>query len=310
MLRYRRPQKTEVIFQTEKSCNMSSSYTSIAFSFPLSVGQVPLRVRTAPDPVCTNIPVASLGDSTSVCATPTISRRAFLMFATATATEAYLSRRPVRAEKEVSSAFTLPPLPYAYDALEPHISSQIMHAHHDAHFATYVEKLNKAISQLPSSVSVSSDDQLVAVLGSLNSIKDDSLRTAVRNNGGGYLNHKLFFSQMAASSSQLPDDALLALAIRRKFGSFDDFKTEFLSKATGLFGSGFTWLVKERDGTVDIIQTPNQDNPAMQNLKPVLACDCWEHSWYYQYGPKKKDYLTSWWKVVNWSEVNDIFVKA
>lgn len=289
-----------------------SSYSSYAFALPTRVPRVPLPVVSGSGYVCRNGPVATLRDSVTTSPAYLLTRREFLSIAAVVVAKPYLNKYVAKAETGAgaSSVFSLPPLPYSYDALEPHISSQIMHAHHDSHFATYVEKLNKAVNQLPSNVSVSSDQELVDLLKRLDSISDDSLKTAVRNNGGGYLNHKLFFSQMAPTPSQLPDSAPLALAIRRKFGSFDQFKTEFLSKAAALFGSGFTWLIKNKDGSVSIIQTPNQDNPAMQKLQPVLACDCWEHSWYYQYGPKKKDYLTSWWNVVDWSVVNDVFENA
>lgn len=285
------------------------SYSSYGFASPTRLWRVSLPVVPGLGYACKQSPVATLRHS-AVTSPTCLSRRAFLSITAIVVAEPYLSKHVAKAETGASSVFLLPPLPYSYDALEPHISSQIMHAHHDSHFATYVEKLNKALNQLPSNISVSSDQELVDLLRRLDSISDGSLKTAIRNNGGGYLNHKLFFSQMAPAPSQLPDSSPLALAIRRKFGSFDQFKTEFLSMAAALFGSGFTWLVKNKDGSVNIIQTPNQDNPAMQNLKPILACDCWEHSWYYQYGPKKKDYFTSWWNVVDWTVVNDVFTKA
>lgn len=245
------------------------------------------------------------------------SRRAFLALSSTAALTALLPHplsplSPLAAALAATEAapFELPPLPYAYEALEPHISAQIMRAHHDGHFAAYVEKLNLALAKLPGAPP-RTDGELVKLLATLDTaIGDKAVRTAVRNNGGGYINHKLFFSQMAGKPRALPADTALAQAIARKYGSFDAFQTEFLGKATTLFGSGFTWLVRTGRNDIDIVQTANQDNPVMSGMTPILGCDCWEHAWYYQYGPAKKQYLVAWWKVVDWPVVNDVFTST
>lgn len=185
-----------------------------------------------------------------------------------------------------------------------------MRAHHDAHFAAYVNNLNAAMVDLPRSQRVWDDVGLRALLANLESVADAGVRTRLRNNGGGYLNHKFFFAQMAATPRDLPADSPLAASVRKRFGTLDRFKDEFLTSSGKLFGSGFTWLVVDSSGAADIVQTPNQDNPAMKNQIPVLACDCWEHSWYYQYGPSKKEYFSAWWKVIDWPTINDAYVNA
>lgn len=284
----------------------------IAFSLPLHVSKAASRAAPSTQPVRSEHLVAHLRScnaSRSERPVHSLSRRAFLTAASAVAAEVCLHSVCDRAGADAGS-FPLPALPYAYDALEPYISAEIMHAHHDTHFATYADKLNKAVAQLPPNVAPQSDAALVDLLANLAAVPDDALRTAVRNNGGGYLNHKMFFAQMAKDAPRLSNDSPLGRAICSQFGSFDTFRAEFMDKATTLFGSGFTWLVKGPDASVSIVRTPNQDNPAMQKLTPVLACDCWEHAWYYQYGPKKKDYLNAWWNVIDWAAVNDTFVNA
>lgn len=221
------------------------------------------------------------------------------------------SARAASALNEVPPpSFELPPLPYDYDALQPKISEQIMRAHHDAHFATYVKNLNSAIPNLPEPQRPATDDALRTLLGNLPAISDEALRTKVRNNGGGYLNHKLFFSQMTPKPRPLQTATPLFEAVGKRFKSVEGMHDEFLSSAASLFGSGFTWLVRTDEGGLDILKTPNQDNPVMYGKKAVLACDCWEHAWYYQYGPTKKDYFEAWWSLIDWSTVNDAFLKA
>lgn len=254
---------------------------------------------------------ASATNPTSV---PSLSRRAFLTVLAATSVAPLLTDNillPTQAETAPAvptSSFSLPPLPYGYDALEPHISEKIMHFHHDMHFNTYVKNLNAALADLPNPPTT--DKALRTLLADLSVIPDSAIRTRVRNNGGGYLNHKQFFSQMTPSGRALRSDLAITKAIESKFGSIDEFKTKFLGAATTLFGSGFTWLVRTADGKLEIVQTPNQDNPVMNGVTPVLGCDCWEHAWYTQYGPKKADYLPEWWSVVDWVAVNDAFVNA
>lgn len=242
------------------------------------------------------------------------SRRTFLTWITSTTTAAALAtlipleaQRSVCALAESNDSFVLPPLPYAYDGLEPRISERIMRAHHDGHFATYVKNLNKAVADLPDSQKVADDASLKKLIGDLESISDTGLRTRIRNNGGGYLNHKLFFAEMASNPIALSEDSPLGKAVRDSFGSFDKLRDAFLAEATALFGSGFTWLIRRSDGSLSIVKTPNQDNPAMNGQTPVLACDCWEHAWYYQYGPAKKDYFPAWWASINWAIVNHVY---
>lgn len=249
-----------------------------------------------------------------------VSRRAFFTLAASTAVGATLTplmfpgvAQAVAATTTTTGTggpFVLPGLGYAYDGLEPYISEKIMRAHHDAHFATYVKNLNAAVGELPARQKVSDDAGLRALLAKLDSVQEVGLRTRLRNNGGGYLNHEMFFAQMAPKPQALREDAPLMVAIRKRFGSMDKFRDEFLGSSAKLFGSGFTWLVTRGAEDVEIMQTANQDNPVMSKQVAVLACDCWEHSWYYQYGPTKKEYFAAWWNVIDWSVVNDTFVKA
>lgn len=210
--------------------------------------------------------------------------------------------------------FTLPALPYAYDALEPRISEAIMVAHHDTHFKTYVANLNAAISDM-GSMKITDDASLISVLADMDvMIPNESMRARIRNNGGGYLNHKLFFAQLAAKPRPLDASSQLGKAIQRRFGSVDELKAIFLAEAGALFGSGFTWLVRDTNGEVSIVKTANQDNPIMggkvKGLSPVLACDCWEHAWYLEYGPKKKDYFPQWWASIDWPVVDQVYKTA
>lgn len=214
------------------------------------------------------------------------------------------------ASGDVSGPFSLPPLPYAYDGLEPRISERIMRAHHDGHFGTYVKNLNAAVADLPNKNKVMNDSSLKELMHNLDSISDAKLRTRIRNNGGGYLNHKLFFAEMSSKPQPLPDDSALANSIQKCFGSIDKLRDTFLAEATSLFGSGFTWLIRDSDGTLSIVRTPNQDNPVMNNQTPILACDCWEHAWYYQYGPAKKDYFPQWWASIDWPVVDHVYTAS
>ncbi|MBK8026308.1 MAG: superoxide dismutase [Chloroflexi bacterium] len=194
-------------------------------------------------------------------------------------------------------AFTLPDLPYAEDALEPNIDAQTMNIHRTKHHNAYVTNLNKALEAHPDLQSKSIEDLLVS-LGNL----PESIRGAVRNNGGGHWNHSLFWRTMSPNGGGEPTGAL-GEAIARDFGSFQAFKDQFKAAATGRFGSGWAWLVAAPDGKLSIESTPNQDNPAMDGKKAILGLDVWEHAYYLKYQNRRPDYIDAWWNVVSWSEV-------
>jgi Fe-Mn family superoxide dismutase len=194
-------------------------------------------------------------------------------------------------------AFSLPPLPYAYDALEPHIDEQTMRIHHDKHHAAYVNNLNTALEQAPD-LQNQSVEQLLAGIDRV----PEAIRTAVRNNGGGHANHTFFWEIMRPGGSTAPQGAL-AQAIDASFGGLDKFKEQFAKAAAGRFGSGWAWLVKDRSGKLAIESTANQDSPLMEGKTPVLGCDVWEHAYYLKYQNRRPDYVTAWWNVVNWDEV-------
>jgi Fe-Mn family superoxide dismutase len=194
-------------------------------------------------------------------------------------------------------AHELPPLPYAYEALEPYIDSETMHLHHDKHHATYVNTLNTAIEKHPELASKSAED----LLRNLNSVPED-IRTTVRNHGGGHVNHTMFWQIMGPKTGGEPSGAL-ADEIRKAFGSFDEFKTKFNDAGAKQFGSGWAWLVRGNDSKLQIISTPNQDSPLLQGLWPIMGNDVWEHAYYLKYKNVRADYLKAWWNVVNWKEV-------
>ena len=194
-------------------------------------------------------------------------------------------------------AFELPALPYDYNALEPHIDEQTMRIHHDKHHAAYVSKVNDALAKHPD-VLASDIDQVVT---NLSSVPDD-IRTAVRNNGGGHANHGLFWQVMKPNGGGAPTGAV-ADAITSTFGSFETFKEKFAAAAAGQFGSGWAWLV-ESGGALAIVSTPNQDSPLTDGKTPILGLDVWEHAYYLKYQNRRPDYVSAWWNVVNWDEVN------
>ncbi|MFN8470728.1 MAG: superoxide dismutase [Anaerolineae bacterium] len=193
-------------------------------------------------------------------------------------------------------AFQLPPLPYPYDALEPHIDTMTMQIHHDKHHQAYVTNLNNAIAG-NSELEAMSIEQLLANLDKV----PENIRTAVRNNGGGHANHTMFWEIMGPNGGGAPSGAL-AQAIDSAFGSFDAFKAQFADAAVKRFGSGWAWLVND-GGKLAITSTPNQDTPVMDGKTPVLGIDVWEHAYYLKYQNRRPDYINSWWNVVNWDEV-------
>lgn len=199
--------------------------------------------------------------------------------------------------------YTLPDLPYAYDALEPHIDVETMHLHHDKHHNTYVTNLNAAIEKHPELGEKSIDD-LVADLANV----PEDIRTAVRNNGGGHANHTFFWEIMGPNAGGEPTGAVKD-AIDAKFGSFDKFKEEFAAAATGRFGSGWAWLVVN-NGELEIMSTANQDSPLTEGKTPVLGIDVWEHAYYKKYSNVRPDYIKAFWNVVNWDEVNKRYEAA
>ncbi|MDX1601312.1 MAG: superoxide dismutase [Anaerolineales bacterium] len=197
--------------------------------------------------------------------------------------------------------FELPDLPYDYDALEPHIDEQTMRIHHDKHHAGYTRKLNAALEGQPGL----QDKSIEELLADLVAVPSD-IRTAVRNNGGGYANHSLFWSIMSPEGGGEPDGELAA-AIADEFGSFGEFKDEFTSTAAGQFGSGWGWLAVDDAGGLNVLSTPNQDSPISQGMTPILGVDVWEHAYYLNYQNERGTYLNNWWNVVNWDEVSRLY---
>jgi len=192
-------------------------------------------------------------------------------------------------------AHTLPPLPYAYNALEPHIDEQTMRIHHDKHHAGYVNNLNAAIEGKADLAKLSVE----ALIGNLAGVPE-AIRTAVRNNGGGHANHTLFWELMTPGGANAPQGGL-AKAIDSAFGGFDAFKEQFAKAGMGRFGSGWAWLVQGKDGKLAIESTANQDSPLMDGKHPVLGVDVWEHAYYLKYQNRRADYLAAWWNVLNWT---------
>ena len=194
-------------------------------------------------------------------------------------------------------AFEVPALPYAYDALEPHIDETTMHLHHDKHHQAYVTNLNAAIDKHPELASHSPED-LVKNLATL----PEDIKAAVRNNGGGHVNHTLFWESMGPNAGGEPTGAL-AEAITSTFGSFETFKTQFNDAGVKRFGSGWAWLVQGADGKLAIVSTANQDNPLTDDHTPLLGNDVWEHAYYLKYQNRRPEYLAAWWNTVNWPVV-------
>lgn len=201
------------------------------------------------------------------------------------------------------SKYELPALPYANNALEPHIDETTMMIHHDRHHATYVNNLNAALEGHDDLAS-KSIEELIANLDAV----PESIRTAVRNNGGGHANHSLFWTLLSPAGGGNPTGEV-AEAINAAFGSFDAFKAEFAKAAAGRFGSGWAWLVVD-NGQLAITSTPNQDSPVMEGKTPILGLDVWEHAYYLNYQNRRPDYVQAFFNVVNWDEVNKLFAAA
>jgi Fe-Mn family superoxide dismutase len=200
-------------------------------------------------------------------------------------------------------AYELPQLPYAYDALEPHIDKETMNIHHTKHHNAYVTNLNNALAGHDDLLS-KSVEELIANLDAV----PESARTAVRNNGGGHANHSLFWELLSADGGGNPSGAL-AEAIDAKFGSYDAFKEEFAKAATTRFGSGWAWL-SLNNGELELTSTPNQDSPIMEGNTPLLGLDVWEHAYYLNYQNRRPDYIAAFWNVVNWAEVSKRYESA
>ncbi len=197
--------------------------------------------------------------------------------------------------------FTLPPLPYAPDALEPSIDKMTMEIHHSKHHGAYVNNLNKALESAPELASLSVEELLANNLAKV----PDNIKTAVRNNGGGHINHSMFWKIMGPNAGGNPKGNV-AQAINSTFSSFDNFKEKLNAAAIARFGSGWAWLVKS-GGKLDIISTANQDSPVMEGKFPVMGVDVWEHAYYLKYQNRRPEYLAAWWNVVNWDEIEKRF---
>ncbi len=238
-----------------------------------------------------------------------LDRRQFVKLGTLAATASLLPGAATAAE---SATNTLPKLPYAFDALEPHIDAKTMEIHHGKHHAGYVNNLNTALGDAADLAK----QPLESILADLPAVSDEALRTTLRNNGGGHWNHDFFWKILTpAGQSGEPSDKLAA-AIQAEFGGMDEFKKAFGEAATKRFGSGWAWLVVQ-DGKLKITSTANQDNPAMKGIvpdsdlgTPILGLDVWEHAYYLNYQNRRADYITAWWNVANWKEISDRHASA
>jgi superoxide dismutase, Fe-Mn family len=203
-----------------------------------------------------------------------------------------------------TQTFRLTPLPYPYEALEPYIDAETMRFHHDKHYAAYINNLNAAINKYPDLKTKSAED----LLRNLAQIPED-IRTTVRNNGGGYVNHKMFWEIMGPNAGGEPKGKL-AQAIQKDFGSFKNFQTAFNDAGSKRFGSGWAWLVQDKSGKLKIVSTANQDSPIMEGIYPIMGNDVWEHAYYLKYKNDRGEYLKQWWNVVNWNEIDKRYMQA
>lgn len=227
----------------------------------------------------------------------TINRRHFLKLLGATTLAGGWGTLPAFAQN-TSGPFSLPPLAYDYNALEPHIDAITMRFHHDRHHAAYVNNLNAAVSRYPQLVSQSA----IALISNLESIPED-IRSIVRNNGGGHVNHSMFWEIMTPNGGGDPTGKI-ATAINDSFGSLAVLKQQFNDAGLKRFGSGWVWLVQTKEGKLEVTSTPNQDSPFMTGQYPIMGNDVWEHAYYLKYQNLRGDYLNAWWNVINWGEVN------
>jgi Fe-Mn family superoxide dismutase len=199
-------------------------------------------------------------------------------------------------------AFEVPPLPYGYNALEPHIDEETMHLHHDKHHQAYVNNLNTALEKHSELQNKSAED----LIRDLNSVPDD-IRTAVRNNGGGHVNHSMFWQIMGPNGGGQPSGKLAAAI--EKLGGLEEVKKQVNANGAGQFGSGWTWIAVD-NGELKLERTPNQDSPLMSGRTPILGIDVWEHAYYLNYQNRRPDYLNAWWNTVNWAKVAELYEKA
>lgn len=246
----------------------------------------------------------------------TINRRHFLFLAT-TATGAFVLEACAFAQNnpsdnaanpdatpEPKGVIKLPPLPYAYEALEPHIDAKTMQFHHDKHHAAYVKNLNAALDKYPKLKTITVEN----MLRNLDRVPE-AVRKTVRNNGGGHVNHSMFWQIMKPNGGGEPTGEI-ATAINQTFGSFANFKKQFNEAGAARFGSGWVWLVRNRKGKLEVTTTANQDSPISVGQYPILGNDVWEHAYYLNYQNRRPDYLEAWWNVVNWDEINKRFAAA
>ena len=231
-----------------------------------------------------------------------LTRRQLLRSATAGAAALAVPALPMFARADDAKGFALPKLPYAFDALEPVIDAKTMEIHHDKHHQTYVDNLNKALAKYPEWLTKS----IVEVVRDYKKAPMD-VQAAVRNNGGGHLNHTWFWQMMTKPAAGAKLDAGLAKAIDDSFGGMDGFKKEFVAAATTQFGSGWAWLVKGKEKPLAVVKTANQDNPVTDGMSVLLGCDVWEHAYYLKYQNKRADYVNAWFGVVNWDFVAQLY---
>lgn len=201
--------------------------------------------------------------------------------------------------------FTVPALPYAFEALEPHFDAATMQLHHDKHHQTYVDKLNEALKDNPELAALSVEQ----LMRELNSTVPEALRTKVKNFGGGHVNHSFFWQILGPDAGGAPTGAV-ADAITKDFGSYAEFQALFSAAAASVFGSGWAWLAKGIDGKLQILTTPNQDSPLTQGLVPVLGLDVWEHAYYLKYQNRRPEFIAAFWNVINWAKVNENFAQV
>jgi Fe-Mn family superoxide dismutase len=198
--------------------------------------------------------------------------------------------------------FSLPPLPYPADALEPHIDKMTMEIHHGKHHGTYVTNLNKALESAPNLASKKIEELLANNCAAV----PENIRTAVRNSGGGHINHSMFWAIMGPKAGG-PPGGKVAEAIKSTFGGFEQFKEKFNNAATTRFGSGWAWLARDASGKLDIYSTANQDSPVMEGKFPIMGLDVWEHAYYLKYQNRRAEYINAWWSVLNWEEIEKRF---